>query len=82
MYAVCAACRRIMNLAGPLMVQNVFAYLISVISITAIGRIGAPELAAASLATSIYTVTGHSLVLGLSSAMETLCGQVWHAICV
>lgn len=65
-----------MTLAGPLMIGNVFGYLMSVVSITAIGRIGAPELAAASLATSIYTVTGSSLVLGLSSAMETLCGQV------
>jgi hypothetical protein len=54
-------------------------YLISVVSITAIGRIGAIELAAAALATSIYTVTGHSLVLGLSSAMETLCGQAYGA---
>ena len=51
-------------------------YLLSITCAVAIGRIGAPELAASSLANSIYIVTGMSLVMGLSSAMEPLCGQV------
>lgn len=51
-------------------------YLLSVVCTVSIGRIGPPELAASSLANSVYVVTGLSLVMGLSSAMETLCGQV------
>ena len=39
----------------------------------------APELAASSLANSVYIVTGMSLVMGLSSAMEPLCGQAYGA---
>ncbi len=64
-----------MALALPLMLQNVFGYLLSIVCTVAIGRLGPSELAASSLANSIYVVTGLSLVLGLSTAMETLCGQ-------
>jgi len=45
------------------------------ISIAFVGRIGAKELAAAALATSICNVTGLSLSMGLSSAVTTLTGQ-------
>ena len=45
------------------------------ISIGFVGRIGAHELAAAALATSICNVTGLSLSMGLSSAVTTLTGQ-------
>jgi hypothetical protein len=55
---------------------QVFGYMLSITCTVAIGRIGPMELAASSLANSVYVVTGLSLVLGLSTAMETLCGQV------
>ena len=71
--------RRIMSLAVPIMAQNVFGYLLSIVCTIAIGRLGAPELAASSLANSVYIVTGMSLVMGLSSAMEPLCGQAYGA---
>jgi len=45
------------------------------ISVAFVGRIGANELAAAALATSLCNVTGLSLSLGLSSAVTTLTGQ-------
>ncbi|GAX80512.1 hypothetical protein CEUSTIGMA_g7950.t1 [Chlamydomonas eustigma] len=70
---------KIMKLGVPLMFQNVFGYLLSITCTVAIGRIGAPELAASSLANSIYVVTGLSMVLGLSTAMETFCGQAYGA---
>ena len=55
--------RRILKLATPLMIQNVFGYLLSITCTVAIVRIGAPELAASSLANSIYVVTGLSMVI-------------------
>lgn len=48
----------------------------TVVCTVSIGHLGGAELAASSLANSIYIVTGLSMALGLSSAMETLCGQV------
>lgn len=45
------------------------------ISLRFVGGIGAEELAAAALATTLCNVTGLSLSVGLSSAMTTLTGQ-------
>lgn len=45
------------------------------ISLHFVGNFGAPELAAAALATTIFNVTGLSLSVGLSSALTTLTGQ-------
>ncbi len=41
-----------------------------------IGHLGKHELSAAVLGTSLFNVTGLSILIGLCSAMETLCGQV------
>mmetsp|Transcript_15098 Transcript_15098/g.32719 ORF Transcript_15098/g.32719 Transcript_15098/m.32719 type:complete len:614 (+) Transcript_15098:102-1943(+) len=68
---------RIAGLAFPLMIQNVFGYLLSIVCTVSIGRVGSVELAASSLANSIYAVTGFSFILGLSTAMETLAGQAY-----
>jgi MATE family multidrug resistance protein len=45
------------------------------ISLRFVGGIGAEELAAAALASTLCNVTGMSLSVGLSSAMTTLAGQ-------
>lgn len=45
------------------------------ISLSFVGAIGAKELAAAALATTLANVTGMSLSVGLSSALTTLAGQ-------
>jgi len=45
------------------------------ISLRFVGGIGAAELAAAALATTLSNVTGLSLSVGLSSALSTLAGQ-------
>ena len=63
----------------PLMVQNVAGYLITLTAAVSVGHLGAPEHAAATLANSAYIITGLSLVTGLESAMETLCGQAYGA---
>jgi len=45
------------------------------VSLRFVGALGAQELAAAALATTLCNVTGLSLSVGLSSAMTTLAGQ-------
>lgn len=44
-----------------------------------VGRLGSFELSAAVLSTTLYNVSGLSLLLGFASAMETFCGQAYGA---
>jgi hypothetical protein len=59
------------------LLQNVFAFSLSLISAGFVGHLNDPVLlSAAVLANSLYNITGLSVVSGLASGMETLCGQV------
>ncbi|TKW21303.1 hypothetical protein SEVIR_4G168001v4 [Setaria viridis] len=49
------------------------------ISVMFVGHLGELSLAGASMASSLATVTGFSLLLGMASALDTLCGQAFGA---
>ncbi|KAG8091494.1 hypothetical protein GUJ93_ZPchr0012g21508 [Zizania palustris] len=49
------------------------------VSVMFVGHLGELPLAGASLATSLANVTGYSLLTGMASAMDTLCGQAYGA---
>ncbi|OWM76840.1 protein DETOXIFICATION 19-like [Punica granatum] len=59
----------------PLILTNLFYYGIVLISVMFAGHLGELELAGATLANSWATVTGFAFMIGLSGALETLCGQ-------
>ncbi|ONI12660.1 hypothetical protein PRUPE_4G177700 [Prunus persica] len=59
----------------PMILTNVCYYMIPLISVMLAGHLGELELAGATLANSWATVTGFALMIGLSGALETLCGQ-------
>ncbi|GMY31852.1 protein DETOXIFICATION 18-like [Fagus crenata] len=59
----------------PMILTNVFYYLITLVSVMFAGHLGHLQLAAATLANSWATVTGLCFMVGLSGALETLCGQ-------
>ncbi|KAJ8747573.1 hypothetical protein K2173_014357 [Erythroxylum novogranatense] len=59
----------------PMVLTNVFYYLITLVSVMFAGHLGELELAGATLANSWATVTGFAVMIGLSGALETLCGQ-------
>ncbi len=61
--------------ALPTLQGMVFTKIPWLISLRFVGGIGAEELAAAALATTLCNVTGLSLSVGLSSALSTLAGQ-------
>ncbi|KAE8707813.1 MATE efflux family protein LAL5 [Hibiscus syriacus] len=61
--------------ALPMVLSNVFYYLITMVSVMFAGHLGEVELAASTLANSWATVTGFAFMTGLSGALETLCGQ-------
>ncbi|KAK4337559.1 hypothetical protein RND71_042046 [Anisodus tanguticus] len=70
-----AQVKKLVVLAGPLMLVNLLLYSFQVISVMFIGHRGELALSGASMATSFAFVTGFSLLMGMGGALETLCGQ-------
>ncbi|XP_069152176.1 protein DETOXIFICATION 16-like [Solanum lycopersicum] len=68
-----------LELAGPLVLISFLQYFLQMISIMFVGRLGELSLSSATLATSFTGVTGFSFMLGMGSALETLCGQAYGA---
>ncbi|XP_026379235.1 protein DETOXIFICATION 16-like [Papaver somniferum] len=66
-------------LAGPLVSVNVLQYCLQLISVMFVGHLGKLSLSGASMATSLASVTGFSLLMGMGSALDTLCGQSYGA---
>ncbi|XP_060670607.1 protein DETOXIFICATION 16-like isoform X2 [Ziziphus jujuba] len=66
-------------LAGPLISVSLLIYSLQMISVMFVGHLGELSLSGASMATSFASVTGFSLLMGLSSALETLSGQAYGA---
>ncbi|WMV22847.1 hypothetical protein MTR67_016232 [Solanum verrucosum] len=71
--------KRQLGLAVPLIAVNILQYCLQVISIMFVGHLGQLPLSGASMATSFASVTGFSVLLGMGSALETLCGQAYGA---
>uniref|UniRef100_A0A453BU05 Protein DETOXIFICATION n=1 Tax=Aegilops tauschii subsp. strangulata TaxID=200361 RepID=A0A453BU05_AEGTS len=57
------------------LLQNV----VQMISVMFVGHLGELDLSSASIATSFAGVTGFSLLAGMSSSLDTLCGQAFGA---
>ncbi|XP_068338704.1 protein DETOXIFICATION 16-like [Pyrus communis] len=66
-------------LAGPLIAVSLLQYSLQVTAVMFVGHIGELELSSASMASSFANVTGFSVLLGMGSALETLCGQAYGA---
>ncbi|KAJ7545616.1 hypothetical protein O6H91_08G003900 [Diphasiastrum complanatum] len=67
------------RLAGPMVVVNLLQYSLQLISVMFVGQLGVLSLASASISTSFAGVSGFSLLTGMGSALETLCGQAYGA---
>ncbi|KAJ7970315.1 Protein DETOXIFICATION [Quillaja saponaria] len=66
-------------LSGPMISVSLCQYGLQVISVMFVGHLDELSLSGASLASSLASVTGYILLMGLSSALETLCGQSYGA---
>lgn len=66
-------------LAGPLISVNVLQFSLQLISVMFVGHLGELSLSSASIATSFASVSGFSLLMGMGSALDTLCGQSYGA---
>ncbi|XP_020273075.1 protein DETOXIFICATION 18-like [Asparagus officinalis] len=63
----------------PMILTNMSYYAVTLVAVMFAGHLGDVELAGATLGNSWGTVTGLSLMAGLSGALETLCGQGYGA---
>ncbi|GMH20312.1 hypothetical protein Nepgr_022153 [Nepenthes gracilis] len=66
-------------IAGPMAAVVLSQYLLTVISTMMVGHLGELSLSSTALAISLASVSGFSFLLGMSSALETLCGQAYGA---
>ncbi|XP_058722495.1 protein DETOXIFICATION 16-like [Vicia villosa] len=66
-------------LSGPLISVSLLNFGINLISVMFVGHLGELALSGASMATSFASVTGFSLLVGMASGLDTLCGQSFGA---
>ncbi|KAJ3681396.1 hypothetical protein LUZ60_015885 [Juncus effusus] len=71
--------RKLGYIAGPMVAITLSQYMIQVVSNMMVGHLGQLALCSAAIATSFTTAIGFSLLQGMASGLETLCGQAYGA---
>ncbi|XP_074577944.1 protein DETOXIFICATION 3-like [Curcuma longa] len=71
--------RRIGYVAAPMAAVMMSQLLVQVSSTMVVGHLGELDLAAAAIAFSLANVSGFSVLVGMASGLETLCGQAYGA---
>ncbi|GLJ19450.1 hypothetical protein SUGI_0351040 [Cryptomeria japonica] len=71
--------KKLWYLAGPAIFTSLCQYSINAITQTFTGHIGDIELAAFSITNSVIAGLSYGVMLGMGSALETLCGQAFGA---
>lgn len=67
--------KKLWYLAGPAIFTSICQYSLGAITQTFTGHIGDLELAAVSIENSVIAGLSYGIMLGMGSALETLCGQ-------
>ncbi|KAI4384754.1 hypothetical protein MLD38_002864 [Melastoma candidum] len=71
--------RDLSSIALPMILTGLLLYCRSMISMLFLGRLGEMALAGGSLALGFANITGYSVLSGLSTGMESICGQAFGA---
>lgn len=71
--------RKLWYIAGPAIFTSVCQYSLGAITQTFAGHLGTLELAAVSVENSVIAGFSFGIMLGMGSALETLCGQAFGA---
>ncbi|KAG8087372.1 hypothetical protein GUJ93_ZPchr0010g9610 [Zizania palustris] len=74
-----AESKMLWRIVGPAIFQRIALYGINVVSQAFIGHMGDLELAAFSIASTVVSGFNFGFLLGMASALETLCGQAFGA---
>ncbi|XP_066352027.1 protein DETOXIFICATION 27-like [Miscanthus floridulus] len=71
--------KKLWHIVGPAIFQRIALYGVNVVSQAFIGHLGDLELAAFSIAATVVAGFNFGFLLGMASALETLCGQAFGA---
>ncbi|CAN6459858.1 unnamed protein product [Victoria cruziana] len=71
--------KKLWHLAGPAIFTAICNYSLGALTMTFTGQVGELELAAVSIENSVVAGFGFGFLLGMGSALETLCGQAFGA---
>ncbi|XP_057848788.1 protein DETOXIFICATION 31 [Cryptomeria japonica] len=77
--ASCNESKKLWYLAGPAIFTSLCRYSLGIITQAFAGHIGTLELAAVSIENSVIAGFSQGILLGMASALETLCGQAFGA---
>lgn len=65
--------------SAPLVVTFILQYSLTVASIFSVGHLGKTELGAVSLGSMTVSITGHAMIQGLATCLDTFCAQAYGA---
>ncbi|KAK3133577.1 hypothetical protein QOZ80_6AG0538240 [Eleusine coracana subsp. coracana] len=71
--------KKLWEIVGPAVFMRLVLYAMNIISQAFAGHLGDRELAAFSIASTVISGLSFGLLLGMASALETLCGQAYGA---
>ncbi|CAI9116209.1 OLC1v1017301C1 [Oldenlandia corymbosa var. corymbosa] len=71
--------KKLWQVAGPAIITRLTNYSLSLITQAVAGHLGDVELASMSIAYSVIVIFNFALLLGMATALETLCGQAYGA---
>ncbi|CAL5323772.1 unnamed protein product [Camellia sinensis] len=71
--------KKLWHIVGPSMVSRIASFSMFVITQSSAGHLGDLELAAISISSNVILGFNFGLLLGMASALETLCGQAYGA---
>ncbi|KAJ8758537.1 hypothetical protein K2173_000258 [Erythroxylum novogranatense] len=71
--------KQVCYIAGPMVAVTLLQYLLQVICLMMVGHLDELSLSSTAIAISLSSVSGYIVLLGMASALETLCGQAYGA---
>uniref|UniRef100_A0A803MBJ5 Protein DETOXIFICATION n=1 Tax=Chenopodium quinoa TaxID=63459 RepID=A0A803MBJ5_CHEQI len=71
--------KKVSLLAAPMITVAILQYMVQVVALMIVGRLGELPLASVSIALSVTNISGFSLFIGLCGGLDTLCGQAYGA---
>ncbi|KAM7516874.1 hypothetical protein LguiA_006457 [Lonicera macranthoides] len=71
--------KKLWHIVGPSIFSRVASYSMNIVTLAVAGHLGDVELASISIASTVIVGFNFGLLLGMASALETLCGQAFGA---
>ncbi|KAG0574536.1 hypothetical protein KC19_VG269700 [Ceratodon purpureus] len=69
--------QKLLEIAGPMAALNCVVYVRAMVSVLCLGRLGGLQLAGGALSVGFTNITGYSVLAGLASGMDPVCGQAF-----